>query len=92
MTFSACDRALLLLLLLLVVVSVLLLFAGLAAGFDKDAEAIDGLLGMGFAFMEVGECRSKPGLSFQTTSDAASCSRWEKYTRTKGWLPYLHTL
>jgi hypothetical protein len=29
---------------------------GLAAGFDKDAEAIRGLLGTGFGFMEVGEC------------------------------------
>lgn len=27
---------------------------GLAAGFDKDAEAIEGLLGVGFGFMEVG--------------------------------------
>lgn len=30
-------------------------FAGLAAGFDKDAEAIEGLLGLGFGFMEVGK-------------------------------------
>lgn len=28
---------------------------GLAAGFDKDAEAIRGLLGLGLGFMEVGE-------------------------------------
>jgi dihydroorotate dehydrogenase len=28
---------------------------GLAAGFDKDAEAIPGLLGIGLGFMEVGE-------------------------------------
>ena len=29
--------------------------AGLAAGFDKDAEAVEGLLGMGFGFVEIGE-------------------------------------
>jgi dihydroorotate dehydrogenase len=29
--------------------------AGLAAGFDKDAEAVKGLLGLGLGFMEVGE-------------------------------------
>lgn len=28
--------------------------AGLAAGFDKDAVAIKGLLGLGFGFVEVG--------------------------------------
>ena len=28
--------------------------AGLAAGFDKDAEAVEGLLGMGFGFVEIG--------------------------------------
>ena len=27
---------------------------GLAAGFDKDAEAVEGLLRMGFGFVEVG--------------------------------------
>ena len=33
---------------------------GLAAGFDKDAEAIDGLLGLGFGFMEVGSVTPRP--------------------------------
>ena len=28
--------------------------AGLAAGFDKDAEGVAGLLGMGFGFVEIG--------------------------------------
>lgn len=28
--------------------------AGLAAGFDKDAYAVNGLLGLGFGFVEVG--------------------------------------
>ena len=28
--------------------------AGLAAGFDKDAEGVEGLLGMGFGFVEIG--------------------------------------
>lgn len=29
--------------------------SGLAAGFDKDADAVKGLLGLGFGFVEVGE-------------------------------------
>ncbi|KAI8468576.1 MAG: hypothetical protein J3K34DRAFT_426910 [Monoraphidium minutum] len=33
---------------------------GLAAGFDKDAEAIEGLLGLGFGFIEVGSITPKP--------------------------------
>ena len=34
--------------------------AGLAAGFDKNAEAVDGLLGLGLGFVEIGKhsCRS----------------------------------
>lgn len=36
---------------------------GLAAGFDKDASTVDGLAGLGFAFVEVGTvtARSQPG-------------------------------
>ncbi|GLJ30003.1 hypothetical protein SUGI_0593150 [Cryptomeria japonica] len=33
---------------------------GLAAGFDKSAEAVEGLLGMGFGFMEVGSVTPIP--------------------------------
>ena len=33
---------------------------GLAAGFDKNGEAIDGLLGLGFGFVEVGSVTPKP--------------------------------
>uniref|UniRef100_A0A383V1S4 Dihydroorotate dehydrogenase (quinone), mitochondrial n=1 Tax=Tetradesmus obliquus TaxID=3088 RepID=A0A383V1S4_TETOB len=33
---------------------------GLAAGFDKDAEAIKGLMGLGLGFMEVGSVTPKP--------------------------------
>ncbi len=33
---------------------------GLAAGFDKDAEAVDGLLGLGFGFVEVGSVTPQP--------------------------------
>ncbi len=33
---------------------------GLAAGFDKNAEAISGILGMGFGFVEVGTVTPKP--------------------------------
>lgn len=33
---------------------------GLAAGFDKNAEAVDGLLGQGFGFVEVGTVTLRP--------------------------------
>ncbi|KAK7308313.1 hypothetical protein VNO77_41915 [Canavalia gladiata] len=33
---------------------------GLAAGFDKNAEAVDGLLGLGFGFIEVGSVTPLP--------------------------------
>ena len=33
---------------------------GLAAGFDKHAEAMDGLIRMGFGFVEVGSVTPKP--------------------------------
>jgi dihydroorotate dehydrogenase len=29
--------------------------SGLAAGFDKNAEAIEGILGFGFGFVEIGD-------------------------------------
>lgn len=34
--------------------------AGIAAGFDKDGEGTEGLLGMGFGFMEVGSVTPLP--------------------------------
>nr|XP_008118815.1 PREDICTED: dihydroorotate dehydrogenase (quinone), mitochondrial [Anolis carolinensis] len=33
---------------------------GLAAGFDKDGEAVDGLFGLGFGFVEVGSVTPQP--------------------------------
>jgi dihydroorotate dehydrogenase len=33
---------------------------GLAAGFDKNAEAVDSLLGLGFGFVEVGSVTPVP--------------------------------
>lgn len=33
---------------------------GLAAGFDKNAEAVEGLLGLGFGFVEVGSVTPVP--------------------------------
>ena len=33
---------------------------GLAAGFDKDAEAVDGALGLGFGFVEIGSLTPRP--------------------------------
>ena len=34
--------------------------AGVAAGFDKDAEGTEGLLGMGFGFVEIGSVTPLP--------------------------------
>lgn len=34
---------------------------GLAAGFDKDADAVEGMLGLGFGFVEIGERRRRKG-------------------------------
>lgn len=52
--------------------------AGLAAGFDKDAAAPEGLLGMGFGFMEVGE---RPLLMHRAALPdpgcLAICSTWQ---------------
>ncbi|KAF8069615.1 hypothetical protein HT031_001732 [Scenedesmus sp. PABB004] len=44
---------------------------GLAAGFDKDAEAIKGLLGLGLGFMEVGSITPQP----QPGNDKPRCFR-----------------
>lgn len=33
---------------------------GIAAGFDKDAEGVEGLLGMGFGFVEIGSVTPLP--------------------------------
>jgi len=37
---------------------------GLAAGFDKDGEAIDGLFDLGFGWVEVGSVTPKPQVRF----------------------------
>ena len=36
------------------------ILTGIAAGFDKDGEGTEGLLGMGFGFMEVGSVTPLP--------------------------------
>jgi dihydroorotate dehydrogenase len=38
---------------------------GMAAGFDKDAEAMEGLLDMGFGFVEIGSVTPQPQVSRQ---------------------------
>lgn len=40
--------------------------AGLAAGFDKGAEAVDGLLGLGLGFMEIGALLDAVSAALQT--------------------------
>ena len=37
-----------------------MLLTGLAAGFDKNAEVIEAMLGLGFGFVEVGSITPKP--------------------------------
>ncbi|PWN54195.1 hypothetical protein IE53DRAFT_383216 [Violaceomyces palustris] len=55
---------------------------GLAAGFDKQAEAIDGLLDLGFGFVEVGSVTPEPQPGnpqpryFRLTEDEASINRF----------------
>jgi dihydroorotate dehydrogenase len=55
---------------------------GLAAGFDKQAEAIDGLLSLGFGIVEVGSVTPEPQPGnekpryFRLTSDRAAINRY----------------
>ncbi|WP_417518672.1 quinone-dependent dihydroorotate dehydrogenase [Minwuia sp.] len=55
---------------------------GLAAGFDKDGEAIDGLLRLGFGFVEIGGVTPKPQPGnprprvFRLTEDRAVINRY----------------
>jgi dihydroorotate dehydrogenase len=55
---------------------------GIAAGFDKHAEAIDGLLDMGFGFVEVGSITPAPQPGnpaprvFRLAADAAIIHRY----------------
>lgn len=37
---------------------------GLAAGFDKNAEAMEGLLDIGFGFVEIGSVTPEPQVGF----------------------------
>ena len=50
---------------------------GLAAGFDKDAEVPDAMLGLGFGFVEIG--RSPPGR--RTAIRGRGCSGWPRTKR-----------
>lgn len=55
---------------------------GVAAGFDKNGEAVDGLYKMGFGFVEVGTVTPKPQEGnpkprvFRLTADRAVINRW----------------
>ncbi|KDQ50401.1 hypothetical protein JAAARDRAFT_42031 [Jaapia argillacea MUCL 33604] len=55
---------------------------GLAAGFDKDGEAIDGLFNLGFSWVEIGSVTPKPQPGnpkprvFHLTSDSAMINRY----------------
>jgi dihydroorotate dehydrogenase len=52
---------------------------GMAAGFDKDAEAIDGLFDLGFGYVEVGSVTPEPQVSNSVsahTDSAHSRSAW----------------
>lgn len=56
---------------------------GLAAGFDKQGEAVDGLYKMGFGFVEVGTVTPKPQEGnprprvFRLVEDEAVINRWD---------------
>lgn len=56
---------------------------GLAAGFDKQCEAVDGLYKMGFGFVEVGTVTPKPQEGnpkprvFRLAEDEAVINRWD---------------
>lgn len=56
---------------------------GLAAGFDKQGEAVDGLYKMGFGFVEVGTVTPKPQEGnpkprvFRLAEDEAVINRWD---------------
>lgn len=41
---------------------------GIAAGFDKHAEAIDGLFNLGFGYVEVGSITPEPQVSTGSSS------------------------
>lgn len=65
---------------------------GLAAGFDKHGEAVDGLYRMGFGFVEVGtvtpepqEGNPKPRV-FRLVEDEAVINRWDLTNRQEGLL------
>ena len=55
---------------------------GLAAGFDKHAECMDGMLKMGFSFVEVGSITPKPQVGnpkprvFRLFEDGAVINRY----------------
>ena len=53
---------------------------GLAAGFDKDAEAVNGLAKVGFGFVEVGSVTPKPqpGLCIYNRIYQIFCPLWTK--------------
>lgn len=56
---------------------------GLAAGFDKHGEAVDGLYKMGFGFVEVGTVTPQPQEGnprprvFRLVEDEAVINRWD---------------
>lgn len=50
--------------------------AGLAAGFDKGAEAVEGLLGLGLGFLEIGVPLSEQRAPFECVLDIKWNSAW----------------
>lgn len=58
---------------------------GLAAGFDKDGEAVKGLKKMGFGFIEIGSITPKPQPGnprprvFRLTEDKAVINRYQHF-------------
>ena len=61
---------------------------GLAAGFDKHGEAIDGMLKLGFGFVEIGSITPQPQLGndkprvFRLQEDKAVINRYNESSAT----------
>jgi len=70
---------------------------GLAAGFDKHGEAVDGMMKLGFGFVEVGSVTPEPQDGntrprvFRLTEDKAVINRWHRTSHvTFACVPYYH--
>lgn len=70
---------------------------GIAAGFDKHGEAVDGLYKMGFGFVEIGSVTPKPQEGnprprvFRLPEDQAVINRWVNSSTVEASFPAGHS-